>query len=295
MANLFGISTSPLNTQIESQEQQESLWLKELRDLARGFCGALFIALPLHYTEEMWQRALVIPAWVLLVAVAITYFANVGYIMFEGYKPEPERHQVWLDAITAMGLGALGSLITLILIGRYNLTMPLDVFVRLVVLEMIPASFGASLAINQLGTRSGYKGDDAHLANKLPRDVRKVMATILGALLFSFNIAPTMEPQLITYTISWWHILAILFFSLFLSALMVFFADFIEREEQEGILGPKWVETVVSYLSALLVSAFLLWLFGYFYNGVPFSLALSWTITLGYVTTLGGSAGRVIL
>lgn len=287
---------SPLHTVVEAEDKQQKLWLKELRDLARGFCGALFVALPLLYTLEMWQRATLLPAWLLLLFVLIAYFANVGYIKFEGYKPEPERSAAWLDALTAMGLGAAGSLVTLLLIGQYTFSTPIDLLARIVLLEMIPTSFGASLAINQLGTRSGYSQGAKQAADDYPQDLRKILATVLGALFFSFNIAPTVEPQLITYSVSWWHVLGTLVFSIFVSALMVFFANFIEGEDKRrGVLAPAWAETVISYLVSLAMSALLLWLFGYFTPGVPLPLAIAWTIMLGYVTTLGGSAGRIVL
>lgn len=289
------MTVSPLSARTRSEGQEQALWLKELRDLARGFCGALFVALPLLYTQEMWERAVLLPAWLLLLFVALAYVANVGFILFEGYKPESERHSAWLDALTVLGIGIVASALTLLLLGRYDPGTPLSTIARLLLLEMIPTSFGASLAINQLGARTGYKAGSEQPANRFPKDLRKSLATLLGGLLFSFNIAPTLEPQLLAYSISWWHILGIIAFSLFVSALMVFFADFIERDNEHGLLGPMWVETLIAYLLALFVSTALLWFFGYLTPATPFSLAVAWVITLGYVTTLGGSAGRLVL
>ncbi|HEX8682707.1 MAG TPA: DUF2391 family protein [Ardenticatenaceae bacterium] len=291
---LFGFHYSPLGTIVVAEGEEVPLWLKELRDLARGFCGALFVALPLLYTEEMWNIARFIPTWVLLIALTLAYLANVGYTMFEGFKPEKERHAAWSSAVISLGLGALGSLITLLVIGQLRPSMPPGLLTRLILLETIPTSFGASLAINQLGARK-VRGQGDQPADDFPRDVRKVLATALGAVLFSFNIAPTFETRFITITITWWHTLGLIGFSLFISYLMVSFADFIERDKHEGILGPVWMETLVAYLFALVISAMLLFIFGYLTTDTPLSLMIKWVVTLGYVTTLGGSAGRLIL
>lgn len=295
MRGLFGIAYSSFDTMIDSEETRQPLWLKELRDLARGLCGALVVALPLLYTQEMWDRVRFLPAWMLLFALLLTYVANVGYILFEGYKAEPERHRVWLDALTTLGIGALSSAITLALINRYDASMPFSLTAKLILFESIPTSFGASLAINQLGVRTRRTARPRQPADDFSPDHRKLAATLLGALLFSYNIAPTAEPFLISISLSGWHLLALVLFSIFVSYLMVFFADFVEKEQKEGFLGPVWAETIVSYLASLLISALLLWIFGYLDPDTPSRLALAHIITLGYATTLGGSAGRLIL
>ncbi|MEM7728729.1 MAG: DUF2391 family protein, partial [Pseudomonadota bacterium] len=48
---------SPLTRRVEIEERTAPLYQHELRELLRGFAGALFVALPLLYTMEMWERA----------------------------------------------------------------------------------------------------------------------------------------------------------------------------------------------------------------------------------------------
>lgn len=287
---------SPLSTVIETEGDQQKLWVHEARDLARGFCGALFLALPLLYTLEMWERARVVPSWdLVLTVVLIAYFGNVGFVLFNGFKPEPARKSAWFDALSAMGIGLLAAVITLYLIGRYTLHTPPEIMVKLLLLEMVPCSFGASLAINQLGARKSG-GGDRKIASGLSTDARKLLGTALGATMFAFNVAPTVEPQLVTYGASWWHTLALLLFSLAVSFVMVFFAGFVERDDGEGgVLRSRWTETIVSYLLSLAVAGLLLWMFGYLSAATPPGVAVPWIVTMGYVTTLAGSAGRLVL
>ncbi len=228
-----------------------------------------------------------------VVGLAVGYIANVGYIFFEGYKPEPQRKAAWFDALTALGIGAVASACTLGLIGRYTPETPLENICRLILLESTISSFGASLAINQLGARGAVKLRQP--ADDLSPDLRKIMATILGALLFSYNISPTIEIGLIATGVNGAHLVGLILFSLFVSAVMTYFADFVERDERHGLLSSVGTETLVSYGVALGVSVFLLWFFGYVDAGTALPDLVTNVIVLGYATTLGGSAGRLII
>lgn len=291
MPRFFDFAVSPLDTRIEIEGEVTELWRVEGRDLARGFCGALFLALPLLYTLEMWERSRVIPSWDLAIIVVLTYFANVGYNKFSGFKPQERRKSPWLDACVAMGLGLVASWVTVVLIGRHTFATPSEIGVKLLLLEMVPASFGASLAINQLGARK----EGGKKSVGMSPDLRKVVGSLLGAAMFAFNVAPTIEPQVITFTASWWHTLGLVLFSLFVSYVMVFLACFVQRDDEGGVLRARSTETAVAYLISLAVSASLLWMFGYLDTGTPLPVAVPWVVTLGYATTLGGSAGRLIL
>lgn len=288
------VAVSPFNLMVESEEDRRPLWQIELRDLARGFAGALFLALPLLFTLEMWQRARVIPAWDMALIVVLAYFGNVGFALFNGFKAKLARQAAWFDALTAMGIGLVASAVTLLLINQLSWGMPVETSVKLLLLEMVPASFGASLAINQLGSRKQDKASE--FEDTFNPDFKKVAGTLLGATMFSFNIAPTIETQIIGNGLTWWHTIGIVVFSLAVSALLVFYAGFVERDsDQGGVLASKWVETAFAYLVSLAVSALLLWMFGYIDVGTPPQLVIPWVITMGYATTVAGAAGRIIL
>lgn len=294
MKTLFRIS--PLDTVVESEQESSPLWLIELRDIARGFCGALLLALPLLYTLEMWERARIIPNWDLAVLMVLTYLGNVGFALFNGFKPELRRKAAWFDALTAMGIGLVASVITLLIISRYTFGSSSQFVIKLLLLETVPTSFGASLAINQLGSRGQGGSKQPSLEDKFSGDFKKLLGTVLGALMFAFNIGPTIEPRIITLQSTWWHILAVMLFSIFVSFVMVYFAGFIEKDDNSGgVLDADWVATIVSYLVSLGVSALLLWIFGYWNFNTPFVVGLPWIIVMGYATTLGGAAGRLVI
>lgn len=285
---------SSINTEVEFQDKKQRLSVVECKDLARGFCGALFLALPLHFTFEMWERAKVIPDWDLLIIIVLAYFANVGFLFFSGFKPQLSRQAAWFDAFSSMGIGFVASAITLVLIDQLSHEMPIETALKLVALEMVPTSFGASLAKSQLGGKDNKQEKDV---NRLySDDFKKIVGALLGALMFSFNIAATQEPIFITTSIKWWQITGLMLFSIIVSYLFVFVANFIDRDEQKkGIMSDKWAETAVTYAISLLVSAGLLWMFGYLGPQVPWQMILSWTVVLGYCTSLGSAAGRLVI
>lgn len=287
------LDVSTLDRCYRDDDRSLPLWRLELQDIARGFCGGLIVALPLLYTLEMWDRARYISTLDLMLVLVIAYFVNVGACYFCGFKSDRRRGIPWLDALTAMGIGAVAAIVTLLLIGRFGLDTPPRIIVSIVTLELLPVSLGASLAMNQLG--GGNSCEDGPTWGSV--DIRKLMATAIGAILFAFNVAPTVEPKLILTTITEWHVILLAAFSLFVSWLMVYYARFHRADERESgrVFTSAFVETVLSYFISLLVSAAFLWTFGYIGVQTDWDTIIPWVIVLGYATTLGGSAGRLIL
>lgn len=279
--------------EIESDGGQTQLYKVEIRDLSRAFCGALFLALPLHYTMEMWSRARVIPAGMMIIILVVGYLLNVGYCYYSGFKGKPARQMPWLDALESFGVGLVASTITLCLIDQITNQMSFNVIVSCIALEAVPASFGASLAKSQLSASNNE--DD--LTDGWSQDKKKVLACLLGGLMFAFNVGATQEPIVIATSIKSIQLIGIVLFSLFVSYLMIFMTGFETggKDDQDTIMGPEWAETVICYAVSLIASAVLLWMFGYLTPATPASLALPWIVVLGYATTLGGSAGRLVI
>lgn len=285
---------SPYNEIVTVGGEEKLLRGVEVNDLARAFCGALFLALPLHFTMEMWALARTIPAYHLFLIVIAAYLLNVGYHFYSGFNNGVPKQQPWLDALSSMGVGLVASAITLLLIDQLSYQMSFGVVFNCIVLEMIPSSFGASLAKSQLG---GFSDKKKGLTSSWSQDKQKFIAATLGAFMFSFNIAATQEPIVITTAIQPLQLIGIVLFSLWVSYLMIFIAQFRDRDEQVSgaIMAPKWAETVICYTISLLTSAALLWMFGYLNPNTPMDLWLPWIVVLSYVTTLGGSAGRLVI
>ena len=288
---------SPLRLPVDVEDTVAPFYQHELRELLRGFAGALFVALPLLYTQEMWERARNIEEGVLIAILLSAFVINMGYVSYSGYKTGKSRTHVQWDACVCVGLGLVASLITLFITARVTVDTPFPVLVCLLALMSVPTSFGAALAINQLGSREQGGGGETEVADVVfNEDMAKITATTLGGILFAFNIVPTIEPKVMLAEIGPWHGLAILVFSLILSHGIEFTARFHQKKDNaKGVLAEHWLSTLFCYLVSLLVAAVLLWAFGYLGFDTPPNMALLWVIIVGYATTLGGTAGRLIL
>lgn len=286
------IAVTPWNHKICDGEKMCPAGEVETRDLARGLAGALFVSLPLLFTMEMWQIARTIPDWVLLSFLAITLVLNKFYLDFAGFRKEAWQQSKWWDALVAMGIGMVASAITLYVTGTLQLDLNNYLIAKLIALETIPMSIGAAVAINQLGTGDSHE----KTATGIRLDVKVLIGTLLGGILFALNIAPTVETKYIVMRQSWELIGATMALSIAVSYLTVAIANFETRDlSKRKVITSDWLEALISYIVAFTVSLLLLWVFGYGTPLDPMEVWLPMAIALSYVTTLGGAAGRLIL
>lgn len=264
----------------------------EIRDLARGLAGALFVSLPLLFTMEMWEISKTIPDTVLLVFLAVSFLINSCFVRFASFRRASWIQSTWWDAAVAMGIGAVASTITLLVAGIIGWQTHWYLAAKTIALETIPTGMGAAVAVNQLGG-----GDSAKPKNMgMSPDLAVLAGTALGAFLFSFNIAPTIETKVVVLKQTWWQTGLTVLLSLGVSYLMVSVAQFEIRDlNRRRIVDSEWLEALLSYIIAFLLSMLLLWVFGYGTPLDPIDVWLPQTIVLAYATTLGGAAGRLVL
>ena len=296
MKEFSAFQISPLSRKARIEDEVNNLYKHEFRELVRGFCGALFVALPLLYTMEMWTRARTIPPLVMVTLLVLAYIAGLGFVAFSGFKCDPERRNLYLDSAVSLLIGLVASFVTLFLTARITLTTPINIILSMCALMAIPTSIGASLAINQLGKR-GSGTDGNPIVSRWNEDLKIIVATALGGILFAFNIVPTLEPKIMLAGVTPEHALAIVVFSLIVSYAFVYTAQFHTGEEDDhsGVLEGKILATAIAYIVSLITSAGLLWAFGYLNSGTPPEMWVIWVVIVGYSTTIGGAAGRVIL
>lgn len=264
----------------------------EIRDLARGVAGALFVSLPLLFTLEMWEIAKVIPDAALLAFLVVTFFLNKSYLDFAGFRRNAWQKSKWWDSVVTLGIGIVTSTLTLSVSGIIEPSLDLYLTAKTVALEAIPTSIGAAVAINQLGGGDGAEGD----INGYSVDGKVLIGTALGAFLFSLNVAPTLEMKIVAIKQTWILVLATLLLSLGISYLTVALAEFEQRDlADRKWINSEWLEALISYLVAFAVGCVLLWLFGYATPLDPVEVWLPQAVVLSYATTLGGAAGRLVL
>jgi putative integral membrane protein (TIGR02587 family) len=269
----------------------------DLDPILRACAGALLGALPLLYTMEMWWYGRAVSEPTLLGMLAVAGVVVVLSILFGGFRRGRVTH-LGIDTLIVFGIGITISAVTLVVVGRIHPgQVPLSAAARMVALEAIPCAIGAALAMTQFRPRDGDTKNVDRRIGRLSQDRQKVLATVVGATFFAFNVAPTDEPRMMAMEAEPVHFPLLVLFSLLVSYVIVFEADFAERPKgyTSGTLGNPFAETLVSYVLSLGVSYAFLAGFGHLTPETPFYTQITTTVMLGYVTTIGGSAGRVLV
>jgi putative integral membrane protein (TIGR02587 family) len=269
----------------------------DLDPILRACAGALLGALPLLYTMEMWWYARIVSEPILLGMMAVAGGVVVLSILFGGFRRGRVTH-LGIDTLICFGIGIAASAVTLVIVGRIHPgVVPLSAAARMVALEAIPCAIGAALAMTQFRPRDGDTKNIDRRIDRLSQDRQKVLATLVGAVFFAFNVAPTDELRMMTIEAEPVHFPLIVLFSLAVSYVIVFEADFAERPKgyTTGALGRPLTETMVTYLLSLGISYAFLVGFGHVGPETPIPAQIAATVMMGYVTTIGGSAGRVLV
>ncbi|HVE78454.1 MAG TPA: TIGR02587 family membrane protein [Gemmatimonadaceae bacterium] len=260
--------------------------------LARAFGGAIFFALPLLMTMEMWWLGFYMDRLRLALFLAAFIPLLVGLSHFAGFEPT----ETWLDdvrdAFVALVVGFVTAASALALAGLLRPEMATDEMIGMVALEAIPASVGAALAAGILG------GSDEELMHEeQPRYAGELFLMAAGAVFFAFNVAPTEEMIVIGFKMSPWHVVAAAVASLALMHAFVYAVEFHGQERAPEGAHPWGIFlrfTVVGYAIALLVSAYVLWTFGRFDDAGPASVVAT-TVVLALPASLGAAAARLVL
>ncbi|HEU4628166.1 MAG TPA: TIGR02587 family membrane protein [Gemmatimonadaceae bacterium] len=261
---------------------------------ARAFGGALFFALPLFMTMEMWALGFAMDRMRMLVLVAVFLPVLVGLTHYAGFESTTGWREDVRDALVAIAVGFVTSAAVLTLVGLVDASSRPREAIGMIVLEAIPASIGAALAESILG---GQADSDEERRRGRIGYWGELFLMGAGAIFFAFNVAPTEEMLMLAVRMSPWHMLAAIVVSMVLMHAFVYSVEFHGQEPvPEGT--PRWrlflFFTVVGYALALLISAFVLWVFGR-YEGMGLGFRVGTAVVLAFPAALGAAAARLVL
>nr|WP_314084951.1 TIGR02587 family membrane protein [uncultured Shinella sp.] len=259
--------------------------------LGRGVAGALFLALPMLMTMEMWHLGFTIARERLLLLLLV----NIPLLILLAHRIGFEETFTWReairDAIIAYGIGIVTSVIVLAVLGLLHSDMPVSEAIAKIALQSVPASIGAMLGRSQLGH------DDTEEEDKETPYHGELLMMAAGALFLSLNIAPTDEMIVLAYKMSIWHAIVVTVLSIALMHGFVYALSFIGGHELEPET-PWWHAfvrfTLPGYVIALAISIFTLWIFERLGDSSAVEIMLS-VIVLGFPASLGAAAARLIL
>ena len=266
------------------------------RAYVRGMAGGLLVAMPLLATMEMWWLGFYMPPGRMLLFLVVNFFILLILEYYSGFRryEQVNLFEEARDAVAAYGIGFLVAAIVLWALRLIRPEMPLQEVIGKIVLQSVPISIGASVSVSQLGRKNppatrrkeeaGFWGTQA--------------MALAGALFFGFNIAPTIEPMLLGLRMHWWNGLLLLTLSLLQVHAVVYYVDFRGSANSTiDVLSSSrlWTASATTCVLSLLMAAYLLWTFGRIGGATGWAAALHMIIALGFVTSLGAAAGKLIL
>lgn len=260
------------------------------RDLARAFGGALLFGLPLLMTMEMWWFGFVLEPWRLAVFLLAALPLLLGLAFYAGFSA---RHRglghALLDTLVALAVGFLTAAAALALLGVLEADAPPRQIAGQLLLQAVAGAMGALLAGRQLSAGSEDVGDEDEAS--YPGELFLMVA---GALFLALNMAPTEEMILIAYRMSAGHVVALMAVSLILMHALVYSVGFAGQEAHDRPLGAFAHYTLPGYALVLLVSLYVLWVFGRTEGHGPAEIVDA-MVVLGFPGALGAAAARLLV
>lgn len=281
-------------------ERDKRPWRQSAQEYARGIVGGLFFSLPLLFTMEVWWAGFVLPPGRLLVGLLGTLLLLIGYNRYAGIRKDADFLDTAIESVEELGLGIVVAVGSLWLLGRITLEMPLDEIIGKTVTEAVVVAIGVSIGTAELGG-AGQEQDQGVEEERASRRhpwralLDQLALALCGAVLVGANIAPTEEIPLLASEATPARLLGVVALSIVLAMIVLFFSDFMGAPPVSDVGWAhvlRW--TAITYATALLASAALLGFFGRF-EQVDLGMMIAQTVMLGLVSTLGASAGRLLL
>jgi putative integral membrane protein (TIGR02587 family) len=256
--------------------------------------GGLLIGAPVLMTMEAWWEGFAVPAWRLM----LLYLVNYGILLILQHYSGLSHRKTWMSqasaAFVAYGIGVVTSAIMLLALGVLRGDLYVRDLVGKLVIQSVPVSIGASVAMSEFG--------EAHRTAEKRRQQAGMWGNIgmgiAGAALFGFGVSTVEEPTLIASRLHWWHAMLLVLVSLTQIYAIDYAVDFKQEHDDAGTPEHRnrvLRETVLTYVAALGIAAYYLWTFGTITPSLGLSASVFTIVTTGFVTSLGAAAAELLI
>ncbi len=259
----------------------------------RAFGGAIIFSLPMLMTMEMWYLGFYMAPERFALFSALIIPLLVGLSHFLGFEETFCWQDDIIDAFVAYAVGFVTSAAILFLLGILGPGMSPGEVIGKIGLQAVSGSIGALLAQSELGSDKEEEHEKIWEAGYFG----ELFLMSVGAVFLALNLAPTEEMILIGYKMTPWHATALIIFSLVVMHSFVYMAEFggqASIAEGDSAWGVFLRFTVVGYAMALLISFYILWVFGRT-DDVAFVETIMAVIVLSFPAAVGAAAARLIL
>ena len=269
-----------------------------LKEYGRGLAGGLLFSLPILYTQEMWTAGGLLGPERLLIGLLGTFLMLLGYNRYSGLRCDAGTIEVAIDSVEELGLGLALAALLLAALGNLDASMSPEELLGRVLVAGLAVAIGVSVGTAQLGGGDDDDDEDGVIDEApLPSSFAgQLVLAVCGAVLVAANIAPTDEIPAIAGAISPFGLLALSLLTLAVGALVLHYSAFVGASAHTLRRHKADIATgiLASYLVSLTASAALLWFFDRF-AGAGFGECMALIVVLGLPTSIGASAGRLLL
>jgi putative integral membrane protein (TIGR02587 family) len=300
-----------------AERAEQDPWQRELDAFVRAFSGAFMFGIPSLYTLETWELGTFTEPTKLFIMLGVALVVAVALAHFAGFRMEPPTLLRSLDqGIDAVAVGAVGAIVVLLVLNRIGVDEPFHVNVARVVIQIVPLSMGVAVAnaVFARGRSRGWEhteqeddgegggnkeeeGEEQQPVGPVKATLGDIAATVVGASLLGFSIAPTEEIELIAAELGLVNAVALVVLSLVSTHIMVFAGAF---DPERHVRRPRSIfrtpigETLMAYVVSLFVAGAALYMFGALDAASPPAYTLMQVLVLGLPAAVGGAAGRLV-
>lgn len=256
--------------------------------IGRATGGALIFGLPMLMTMEIWEIGFFIDPLRLMVLILLSLPLWVGVSSIVGFKKTKTLYDDIVDVLVAYAIGFITSFVVLLVLGIItSATGPGETF-SMLLLQSVPASLGALLARSLIsGGEEQFDADYQH----------ELIISITGSLFLAFNLAPTEEIILVSYQMGYWHICALVLFTLVVMQMFT-----LSNPDVDPASLQYWKShwqlfvrfTSTGYMLAFAVSLLMLWVLGRT-DGESLDNVINSAMVLSFPAGIGAAAARLLV
>lgn len=272
-------------------------WRNELRGFVRALSGAFLFGIPLLYTMEMWWLGEISRPGHTLLVLGVTLLANAALVVAAGKRERPLLAKIE-QGLTAVAVGIIAATLVLTVLNQLTAGHSLSAMLGMIVAQTLPLSIGAALGgIIFSADREGEDAEDQPKGSFWHALLNDVSATAIGAIFVAATVAPTAEVPMISASMDYPHMLALIGLTLLAGYIIVFASGFdpAAQRDRHHLFQHPATETVLAYLVALIVSFGVLALSHQVSFDDPGRFVLTQTLVLGLPAMIGGAAGRIAI
>jgi putative integral membrane protein (TIGR02587 family) len=280
----------------------------EASRLFQALASGIIFGMPLLYTMEMWWHGVTFGPVHLLVFLCAVLFVNFVASKFLGFLGDSSLAGAAKQAVVSVGIGMVISAGILALIGELKLSASTFDLLGQILIQASVVSVGISIgsarfrAQDREGKDKSQARDDRETKPleeretlQLKADLRDAGATLVGAVIFAFNVAPTEEVVLIATRLSPLGELAFLAAEFGICYVILFASGFWRREIHfDSAFQHALAEVTMTVSLSLGVAACLMLLVGHAEPERSLSTFMATTLSLGLPAVAGGAAGRLV-